>query len=254
MNRGTHGQDQIECIFGPVFQESMRNNRTHTNRVLKSLLALFTGDEENSQPNKLQLLSFTAEVIAYLPYNHLENILFIVHQISGIVSVKGNDVLSRLHLFLCPLGLTTEDSDLGEDDKLEAAATKPNPSRTKALSIMTKPSFDMDGFKILCTEASAITLLLKLSAFLRATFSGVTNSRLSEYLPGEKERLSDRSPLRTNTVPLTSEVYSPQSFSSKGPDLDVLICQYAKFRALMRADANHAFAVDSDGHQLDNSS
>ena len=72
-----------------------------------------------SQTDKLPMLSFTSEVMALLPYSHLENVLFIVHQIAGIISVEGNDLLSRLMTYLRPHGLSNEDSDPNEKDKVE---------------------------------------------------------------------------------------------------------------------------------------
>jgi hypothetical protein len=230
----------------------MRSSRVHTNRIVKSLLYLFESNDTFQNTNVLPLLSFTSEVVAYLPYSHLENVLFIVHHISGIISVQGNDLLSRLTSFLSQYGLSNNDTDPNEKDKIERAASTKNPSKAKGLIGITKSSFDIDSFRNICADSIGYVLLLRLSNFLHESYSGVTKSRLSEYLPGEKERISDRSPTRLNlSVPFDSKIQMISS-NSNSTHLDVLIRQYAEFRQLMRAhDAIYGSFSDIDEHQLD---
>lgn len=199
------------------------------------------------------MLSFISEVIAFLPYNHLENVLYIVHQIIGIISVEGNDVMSRLTAFLRPYGLSSEDDDPNEEDKLERATRNKCPSKAKGISNITKQSFDFEKFRSLCVEASAMVLLLRLQSFLREAFSGVTMTRLIEYMPGAKERISDRAPNRiSNITPFNSRIPLVSASESKSINLDNSIRQYAAFRKLMRAyDATQIVQSDSDGNKSD---
>ena len=252
---------QIECIFGQLFKDSIRSSRTHSIRVIKSLLSLFSGNEASdkhkmvSPLDKVPMLSFTSEVIAYLPYNHLGDVLFIIHNIAGVLSLEGNETMSRLMSFLRPYGLSNDDGDPTEEDKLERAALKPNPSKSKGLGAMTKKSFDAAKFADLCAEASALVLLLRLSDFLREAYSGATHTRVLAYLPGEKERITDRGISQINNVtPFNSKIPSAIAAGSNLFDSDNLICQYAEFRQLMRTyDSSQMVASDEGGNQSDDS-
>lgn len=229
-------KDQIECIFGQTFKDSIRSSRTHSIRVIKSLLNTFVGKDLVLPPVEgVPMLSFMSEVIAYLPYNHLGDVLFIVHKISAITSLEGNEILSKLNSFLGPCGMANDDSDLAEVDELERASMTSNPSKAKGIK-----KIDPTKFSELCSEASAIVLLLRLSAFLCEAYTGVTNARLRSFLPGEKERISDRGITRVNYI-------SP--FVSKIPmkDMNSLILLYGEFKKEMRSfDSSQQSSSDDD--------
>jgi len=263
------GNDLSECIFGQIFKDAIRNSRSHSTRILLSLLGLFTNTNKNSHNHastpegshrqinssdnsdsflcKIPLLCFAAEIVAHLPYNHLADVLFIVHQISGSISVDGNEFMMRFADFLQPYGLTNEDGDLTEMDVIEKAASSKKPSTKKALKCMRNDDFDESKFANLCAEASALVLLLRLKLFLRQEYSGVTETRLREYLPNEKEKISDRgiSAIVTNSM-FNANIPSSFKTDSKSFDKDALIRQYAEFRRLMRGNDEFHSAEDTD--------
>lgn len=187
------------------------------------------------------MLSFMSEVIAYLPYNHLSDVLFIAHKISAITSLEGNEILTKMNSFLRPCGMANDDSDLAEVDELEKASMTPNPSRAKGIK-----KIDPTKFSELCSEASAIVLLIRLSAFLCEGYTGVTNARLRSFIPGEKERIADRGITRVSSI-------SP--FVSKIPmnDMNSLILLYGEFKKQMRSFDSSSQQSSSDDEAKDKS-
>lgn len=219
-NKGPNNIVQIECIFGQIYKDSVRNSRSHSIRVIKSLLNRFTSKDQNESPmSRVPLLSFTSEVLAYLPYNHLGDVLFVIHNIASIVNLESNEILTKMNSFLRSYGLSEKDADTVEKDKLRR--------------IMNKPAFkkeDKMKFAELCAAANSIVLLVRLSTFLREAYSGVTTARLMEYHPGEKERITDRGISRIDDT-LTFHSKFPLAISPDGKkvDLDVLANQYLEF-------------------------
>jgi len=143
-----------------------------------------------------QLLGFASEVLAYLPYTHMGDVLFIIYHISCITAVEGPQILERFHWFLVKSGLTdSAEYDVDEntcEDILEAAAsTSPYPASLQSLAILNSPEFDLKAFSDLCAEASSMVLLFRLKNFLKQSYS-ISDERLSEYIPNEKEKNSDK--------------------------------------------------------------
>lgn len=230
-----------QCIFDQVYVEVIRSSRTHSNRVIKCLFGLFDGQHNRrGQANEkyfsksLRLLSFASEVLAFLPYNHLGDVLFILHTISSIVGMKGSEVLSKLSECCSSVGLTNRDGDLDDKDVIEKSAAKKYPSKCKDLEVLRNPDFDSENFVELCAEASSLTLLLRVGTFLRSSYAGATVARVAEYHPGEKERPADRG---INRLSNGSSLFSSRVHDSSMKDtldIDSAIRQYAEFRAMMR--------------------
>lgn len=219
-NKGPNNIVQIECIFGQIYKDSIRNSRSHSIRVIKSLLNRFTSKEPDESPmSRVPLLSFTSEVLAYLPYNHLGDVLFVIHNIATIVSLESNEVLTNMNSFLGPYGLSDKDASAIESDKFHQIVTK---ARFKKKDKMK--------FAELCAAANSIVLLIRLSTFLREAYGGVTTNRLVEYHPGEKERITDRGISRIDdTLTFCSKFPNATSSDGKQIDLDVLAKQYIEF-------------------------
>ncbi len=148
--------------------------------------------------------------------------------------------MTKLSDFLSLHDLSSDEKDQNDECMLECAAEKENPSKLKGLDVLRKTSFDISTFTNLCGEASALLLLLRLSNFLREAYSGVTTTRLLEYLPGEKERVADRGVTRVSNIqPFNSYIPHESHTSGIGRSattsiLDNSIRQYAEFRRLMR--------------------
>jgi len=245
-----------QCIFDQVYVEVIRSSRTHSNRVIKCLFGLFDGyHNRRGQTNEthfsksLRLLSFASEVLAYLPYNHLGDVLCILHTISSIVGIKGSEVLSKLSECFSSVGLTNREGDLEDKDVIEKSAAKKYPSKCKELEVLRNPDFDCENFMELCAEASSLTLLLRVGAFLRSSYAGATIARVAEYHPGEKERPSDRGVTRLSTgSSLFSSRVQHDSSMKDSLDIDSAIRQYAEFRVMMRNNQTN-FPIVSSSEQ-----
>eukprot|EP00559_Dactyliosolen_fragilissimus_P006500 CAMPEP_0184859868 /NCGR_PEP_ID=MMETSP0580-20130426/4833_1 /TAXON_ID=1118495 /ORGANISM="Dactyliosolen fragilissimus" /LENGTH=1965 /DNA_ID=CAMNT_0027356725 /DNA_START=12 /DNA_END=5909 /DNA_ORIENTATION=+ len=254
-----------ECIFGQIFKDAVRSSRSQSIRILRSLLGLFGKSGENridgsashriarneSLLDHIPLLSFAAEVIAHLPYNHLGDILFIIYHISNTVAMEGNAHVEKFALFLQSYNLSNTDkydADIAQEDKLEKASKEDYPSRVKELEIILSNSFDTEKFAELCAEASSFVLLLRLKDFFRKTYNGVTAIRLRDYMPNEKERITDRGLSQPSDMStFDSDIESLKNDMSL--DLDSLIRLYSNFRQVMRA--NEAFTEDLEDYEDD---
>ena len=166
--------------------------------------------------------SFIAEIIAYLPYNHLQDVLHVVSTIHRHVGFDGNELGAKIHAFLQPYGVVNEDFDFGDIDALERAALQPNSPATKAIK-----RIDKHQFADLCSEASSVVLLLRVSSFLRDSYASLTDKRLNDYFPGEKEKIADRGVTRVSRSTFNSSI--PHSGS-----INDCIFQYAAFRKALR--------------------
>ncbi len=177
--------------------------------------------------------------------------------------------MTKLLTFLSPHGLSSDEKNENDECKLERAAQIEIPSKMKGLGVLRKKSFDVSAFANLCGEASVLLLLLRLSNFLREAYSGVTTTRLLEYLPGEKERVADRGVTRVSNIepfnsyiPHETHVRGKVGRSATTSVLDNSIRQYAEFRRLMRendekmsihsGDDSSSRAVDASSQQLGN--
>jgi hypothetical protein len=152
------------------------------------------------------------------------------------VALRGGEVLSNLSECLFSAGLSTRTVDLDDKDVIEKAASKKYPSRCNDLRVLMNPDFDSENFIELCAEASCLTLLLRVDAFLRTSYAGATVARLSEYHPGEKERPSDRGVSRLSTGPSWFSSQNHESRMNDCLDIDSAIRQYTEFREMMRKE------------------
>ena len=225
-----------ECIFKDIFESAIGGSRVNSKRVIKSLLNVFFNRNQNETSNseKIPLLCYFTEILAFLPFSHLGDVLFILHLISETITLEGNELMGNLSRFLNANGFSEVDPDASVVDCLEEAATKKNPSRTKKLTSMHKDDFDTGKFGSLCIKASSLSLLVRLYFHLRDSYKGVTEKRLAEYNPDEKERINDRGISKSISLSrFDSQI--PSSFTVSGKfDKDNMIRQYAIFRALMR--------------------
>ena len=94
--------------------------------------------------------------------------------------MEGNEFLMRFADFLRPFGLAND--DITEEDPIEKAAFRIKPRKV----LKTFSTSNMSKFADLCAEASVMVLLLRLILYLRRAYSGVTETRLREYLRNEK--------------------------------------------------------------------
>lgn len=260
----------VECIFASVFRECIRSSKKQRLGLYRSLLDRFVSDADNDDdpfdgrkktkktPPDLPLLSFTAQVLAHLPYNAATDPLFIIHHLSGTAAIQGEKLLERLTSFLQAHELSGSDEldNLHGEDLLERAAKSKSPSREKEIAAINNADFDLEQFSLLCSEAGALVLLLRLKQFLRQVYN-LSETRCLEYSPDAKERPFEAKHISEPSV--TSVFNSSLTMSGgtnsngkkssrKSVDKDALIRQYAEFRKLMRAEQSmDARMTDSEG-------
>jgi cohesin loading factor subunit SCC2 len=256
---------EVECIFGSVFKDCIRSSKKQRQGLYRNLLGLFTSDDTSddlmgrpaesvvsAMYQELPLLSFAAQMLAHLPYNTASDPLFIIHHVSSTAAIQGAETLDRLSCFLRDYGLSGPDEfddHNTNEDVLEKAAKGKVPSRKKEVAVVNKASFDAERFAMLCGEASAIVLLLRLKLFLRKVYH-LSETRCLEYSPDAKERICDKGVSTPADMPLFNGSLEMRAIEgAKAPhktfEKDALIRQYAEFRRLMRSE-HGADALTSD--------
>jgi cohesin loading factor subunit SCC2 len=271
-----HGSTHTECVFGRVFKECIRSIKKQRQGLFRNLLSLFdlqsrkdsfeaatptkvrrqstTSKNNNTFMEDLPMLSFTSQVLAYLPYSVASDPLYIIHNISSSLALRGPDLLDRLATFFRPYGLSSSDEmdeTNVEEDALEIAAKRNRPHHAKEVTRLLESDFDAAQFSELCAEAGALTLLLRLKVFLRKAYN-LSEARCIAYNPDEKERIAERAISKVAAMRFDSNL--PMTVQS-GSDLDCMIFQYSEFRQLMRAETSMELKLDeedSEGEDEDN--
>jgi cohesin loading factor subunit SCC2 len=263
-----NGTMQTECVFGAVFKECIGSIKKQRQGLIRNLLSLFDLQnrknrlETNGRKTKsseadailsdLPLLSFTSQVLAYLPYVYASDPLYIIHNISSTLALQGADLLDRLASFLRPYDLASSDdmdeNNVGEDD-LEIAAQRHLPRHAKEATRLLELDFDTEAFSGLCSEAGALALLLRMKTFLRKAYN-LSESRCLGYNPEAKERIAEKAISRASILVFDSKLAMQSSHGDEDTtEVDRMIHQYAEFRQLMRVEAS--VEVKSDGSDDD---
>ncbi len=120
-----------------------------------------------------------------------------------------------------------------EEDELEQAAKLKDPKKSKQAAILFNGNISSQKFGHLCVEASMIILLLKLKNFLRKSY-GITETRISEYLPSEKDKLFEKGVSKLDDSLFDGAVENIFEDSKLEINWDAAIRTYATFRVLMR--------------------
>lgn len=218
----SNNADQTECIVGQLFSDTIASGRAQVKKLVDSLITKIRRGRKTTCQDRILMSSFIAEIIAYLPYNHLQDVLHVVSTIHRHVGFDAAELGAKMHAFLQPYGVVNEDFDFGDIDALERAALQPNSSTAKAIK-----RIDKKKFADLCSEASSVELLLRVSSFLRDSYASLTDKRLNDYFPGEKEKIADRGVTRISKTAFSSSI--PHSGS-----INDCISQYAAFRKALR--------------------
>mmetsp|Transcript_19722 Transcript_19722/g.43011 ORF Transcript_19722/g.43011 Transcript_19722/m.43011 type:complete len:2026 (+) Transcript_19722:197-6274(+) len=240
IERKAAGTRKVECIFDKVFIESIRSSKVNRHGLFMSLLSLFELDVDSDTKEKknlgrarklLHLQAFAAQVLATLPYNNASDPLFIVYHCNARLA-DAEMIAEKMADFLRPYGLAAEDMyDILDDDEdaIEEAAKMKVPSKSKDLAVMTDSDFDLETFADLCSSVSTTVLLLKLRSHLKGAFN-LSDARMKEYIPGEKDRISDKGHTSSAT-----NVFSIEPYVSGGSKLDECILRYAGWKKAVRA-------------------
>ena len=254
------GALQKECVFGSVYKNCIARNKKQRRGLFRNLLAVFDpqnlknsdAKKFNSSMASLKLLSYTSQVLAYLPYNVASDPLYIIYYISSNIALQGADLLDNLAVFLRPYGLASPDEldeVNAEEDELEIAVKRDSSNPAKVIPAFTKPKtpFDRLEFSKLCSEAGCLILLLRLKAFLRDTYN-LSEARCIGFNPDKKE-VGEKPISKSSTSSIFDSKLSTFISNRKGESddlLDGMILQYAEFRRLMRSEVNNASFLDDE--------
>jgi len=192
---------------------------------------------------ELPLLSFTAEVLAHLPYSTATDPLFIIYHIQTLGALQGAQLLDRIAAFLQGQGVDGVDANDAnvEEDVLEIAAKKKNPSRSNECAAVGGERFDLLRFLDYCVEASSFVLMFRLKKYLRDIYN-LSETRCLTFTPESQENNFDKI-----TTPPVAGVFdsSLENFFKNGTDgsrdreeidQDALIRLYAEFRMFVRIE------------------
>eukprot|EP00980_Cylindrotheca_fusiformis_P014094 scaffold3702_cov126-Cylindrotheca_fusiformis.AAC.6 len=267
-----HGSLHTECVFGRVFMECIRSIKKQRHGLFRNLLSLFDlqsrldsfetttstkrrkQSKSSNQSNTtfledLPMLSFTSQVLAYLPYNAASDPLYIIHNISSSLALRGPDLLDRLANFLRPYGFSSGDDEMEdtniEEDALEIAAKRNRPQHAKEVTRLLEPDFDVAQFSELCAESGALTLLLRLKTFLRKAYN-LSEARCIAYSPEDKERVAERAVSKAASMKFNTRLAMVTVEPTEISELDGMIFQYAEFRRLMRIETSMETKFDEE--------
>ena len=247
-------QKNLVSIFDSVYRECVSKSKKQRHGLFKNLLGLFelrdlsAYDSPKKKARKekstfdLAMLGFTAEILAYLPYTSAVDPLFIIHHISALVALQGEQVIDHFAECLRPVGLASDDiyddRNAAEDD-LERAAKSKFPSKTPQAASLNDSKFDLTKFKRLCKAATTMTLLLRLKRYLRQVY-GLSEARCIAYDPNEKQKVAEKAISRSDSKVRFDTTVTTTS------GLDGLIQQYAAFRILMREENTLAVTTNKE--------
>ena len=169
---------------------------------MKGIVTLFEKDpdSEHTDADQLPLLAFASEILAHLPYTGLDDPLFIVYHSSCITALDGQSIINQFAELL--------EGDLcdpnSEEDDIERVAKKKGDFDPNEFGLQTKSA----AFGQLCINACRILPLLQLKNFLGRAYN-LSEARVTEYVPSEKERIHEKGVTISNSIPAFSLVRDP---------------------------------------------
>ncbi|KAL3916072.1 MAG: hypothetical protein SGILL_005346, partial [Bacillariaceae sp.] len=246
------GGVEKECVFGSVYKECIASVKKQRRGLFRNLLHGFNAN--NTKKIDLELLSFTSQVIAYLPYGFATDVLYIIHFANQAVALHGDALLDRLANLLRPHGLAGEeelDEVNTEEDDIEMAAKRHVPHHAKEVTPMLDESFDTTAFTNLCKEAGCLILLLRLKTFLRQVYV-LSETRVLEFDPEKKYPMEKSISRPSTSTPFQPKLHMQGLSKRNGNDyLDAAIHQYSEFRQLMRLDIAASHIDDDDDSDVE---
>jgi len=230
-----------DTIFDAVIKESaIRNKRAQRQGLLKGIISLFEKDpdSEHTDADQLPLLAFASEILAHLPYTALNDPLFIVYHSSSITALDGQSIINQ---FAELLGGDLCDPNSEEDDIEQAANKKKGNFDPNEFALQSKSA----EFGQLCVNACRILPLLQLKIFLRKAYN-ISEQRMTEYVPSEKERIHEKGVSICDTIPAFSCIKDPIFDGQHNINWNSAAKVYASFRVLMRDSEVEDLHVDTE--------
>ena len=171
-------------------------------------------------------MAFASEILAHLPYTALNDPLFIVYNLSCITALDGQTIIYN---FAQLLGGDLCDPNSEEDDIERAAKQKKGKFDPAELGLEPKSA----EFGQLCVNACRVLPLLQLKNFLRKAYN-LSEARMTEYVPSEKERIHEKGISISDSIPAFSCTVEPIFDGQQNINWNSAVRIYSIFRALMR--------------------
>ncbi len=212
-----------------IRESAITNKRTQREGLLKGIISLFEKDpdSEDTPVDLLPLLSFASEILAHLPYNSLNDPLFIVYHSSCITALDGQAIINRFAEIF--------DGDIcdpnSDEDDIERAWKKNSTINPNTIGLKSKSK--QRKFGQVCVNACRILPLLQLKKFLCKAYN-LSESRMSEYVPSEKERINEKGVSICDSIPAFSCSLPPIFDLQHNINWNNAVAIYVSIRLLMR--------------------
>ncbi|CAD7704601.1 unnamed protein product [Ostreobium quekettii] len=226
---GTSGNRRVVQGLAALYSEVIRPGRDLRRKFLEGLLKPF---DEGSDLDSgkvggcdLRLLSFCANVASQLTFIRGDELCSLVHGANGIISRRGDVVLSTLRASLF--------GDVTESAKHRGLSL--SQGSTRSLGLPDNPFGSRSALvQAACKASVALSILLLLKQFIKSAYS-VSDERIAQFTPiGERRRQEERTNvtrskkarLRLDGVDLDAHM-----------DPDRMRKHYSAFKRLMKDDA-----------------
>ncbi|ESO95734.1 hypothetical protein LOTGIDRAFT_214826 [Lottia gigantea] len=212
-------KDDIPVSLNSHVYKVVRANRQHRRGFLTTILNLFDDSARITLAEQL----YTADNLAYYPYQFQDEPLFIIHQIDIIVSVTGSNLLQSFkeNLILKPgVEPGTEDDD---DDDREA--------------LLTRFPENLAPLKEVINLSRGCVLLLVLKQHLKDVY-GFSESKIHRYSPTEQAKIYEK-PLNKKNNLIFNPKYTIEYLNEQQEDMDDVeakirvVDDYLEFKDLM---------------------
>lgn len=224
----------------------INKHRSTRNRFLTCLLQLFERFGEHTkgsirsaafsavssnvageEPEDLSFLAFCADILSCLTFCKVDEPLFCIYKINGILSLKAPMVLSSLQSALGTIGKSLR-SPSGKVEKEEQECVPSTPDGMGGESLTPSESMKSE-----CSKAVAVSILFLLKQYLKAVYT-LSEDKILMYNPHESSRKEDRVPVTVSKVDHFS-IYRVKLDAAN--DLKGIIDLYQFFKSLVKSDS-----------------
>ncbi|CAG0918991.1 unnamed protein product [Notodromas monacha] len=215
--RKSQDGSQSVALTGFVYS-LLRSTKSQRRAIATTFLKQFDEKEVDALLKRSSLASmlYLADNIAFMPFQVLDEPLYIIHQIDVMISLHGGGLLQSFKDNLIPRstekpavavgpdGVPQNNSyydDEDEDDDLEA--------------LLERVPEDTTALEDVVTTSQGVVLLLILKQHLKETY-GLTDKRISEYNPNASGKLFEKTVNRRNVGQ-----FNPKQIIKKLAEMDL---------------------------------
>jgi cohesin loading factor subunit SCC2 len=193
----------------------LRSSKQKRRPFLRTMVNHCTDTDKNS----LAYLLYLADNLAYLPYNLVEEPLFVIHEVDMALSVHGATVYQK---FRDVLSLGHEEDDDNE-----------------TFEVLSQRQTDLGKLNSCCGASQSCFLLLNLSQHLKLCYN-LNDSKCSKYNPNESTKQYDKATNKKVGIlfnPLPAVEYLRRQVKDPGALLTQEECLqvYMQFKTLMNS-------------------